>query len=426
MARAVAQVRIERLAAGGAGVGRWPDGRVVFVPRTAPGDRAEVELRAAHRRWLEGRLVRLIEPSPLRRPPPCPFATRCGGCPLEHLPEAAQREAKRAFVADAFARLGGQRVEVPPVVASPRAWRYRNRATFVLRRGRGVVAGFRGADHPDRVVDVDGRCLLLEDPLAAAWDGLRAAWGPGAARLPAGPELRLTLRATATGEVGLLVEGGRGRGDPEPLRSAVPALRAVWGRRGGRLEPWAGAEALDERWNGESVRLRGATFLQVNRAAAAELERTVLDWAGDVRGRRVVDAYAGVALHGRRLARAGADVVAIELDADAVVAAREAAPPGLRVERARVEEALPRWLPADLVLLNPPRAGLAPAVVAALRERPPRRLLYVSCDPATLARDVGRLTGAFRLTRVQPFDLFPQTAHVETVAELVAEPCATT
>lgn len=427
VAAARAEVRIERLVAGGAGVGRWPDGRIVFVPRTAPGDRVEVALRTPHRRWVEGRLVRLLEPSALRRVPPCPFADRCGGCPLEHLPEEAQREAKRTFVEDALRRLGGIALTVPPVVPSPRAVRYRNRATFVLRRTpRGVVAGFRAVDDPDRVVDVDGRCLLLEEPLAAAWDALRAAWGPNAHRLPGGPELRLTLRATATGQVGLLVEGGRGRGEPEALRAAVPPLVAIWGRRRGRVEEWAGSPVLEERWNGETVRLRGATFLQVNREAAALLEATVRAWVGDVAGRRVIDAYAGVAIHGRALACAGARVVAIELDPDAVAAAREGAPAGLTVMRGRVEAILPSVLPADVVIANPPRTGLDAAAVAALRAQPPQRLLYVSCDPATLARDARRLTGVFRLVRVQPFDLFPQTAHVETLAEFVADPCATT
>jgi 23S rRNA (uracil1939-C5)-methyltransferase len=136
----------------------------------------------------------------------------------------------------------------------------------------------------------------------------------------------------------------------------------------------------------------------------------------------VIDAYCGVGLHARRLVRGGAEVVGIELDAHAAAEA-ERATPGARIVTARVEDALPDVLPAELVLLNPPRAGLDGAVVDALMQQPVPRLIYVSCDPATLARDLKRLAGAYALRSLRCFDLFPQTAHVETVAELV---CSTT
>src|SRR5690606_23467418 len=135
-------------------------------------------------------------------------------------------------------------------------------------------------------------------------------------------------------------------------------------------------------------------------------------------GARDVDAYCGVGLHARRLAREGATVVGIELDPDAIREARRAAPPGTEFLLGRVEDLLPAVLPADLVILNPPRRGLHATVPGALAARPPARLIYVSCDPATLARDLARLRPAFRLRGLRCFDLFPQTTHVETVAEL--------
>jgi 23S rRNA (uracil1939-C5)-methyltransferase len=156
----------------------------------------------------------------------------------------------------------------------------------------------------------------------------------------------------------------------------------------------------------------------VNRGAAALLEAHVMELAGDVRGLRVVDAYCGIGLHSRRMARAGASVTGIELDPDAVEEARRRAPEGAVFLEGMVEALLPDHLPADLVVLNPPRAGIAPEAADELAAQPAGRILYISCNPATLARDLKRLGGAYRLESVRSFDLFPQTAHVETVVLL--------
>ncbi|HEU0012725.1 MAG TPA: TRAM domain-containing protein [Longimicrobium sp.] len=418
-----AQVRIDSIAAGGEGVGRLDDGRVVFVHRTAPGDRAEVELAERRDRWARGRLLRVLEPSPERREAPCRFYARCGGCTLEHLPYDAQLRAKSRIVADALARIGGIEVEAPEVVPSPGEFRYRNRVSFALRRreaGR-VEAGFHVLGAPDEVLDLDGSCLMPEEPISRAWDALRRGWGPDARLLPSGERLRLTLRANAAGGVSLLVEGGYLPGRPDELLAAVDGLVSVWHRPGeGAAELIAGAPGLPETWGEETLELSGAAFLQVNRGAAALLEAHVLERAGEVAGLRVVDAYCGIGLHARRFARAGARVVGIELDADAVAEARRASPDGAEFVEAPVEAAITPHLPADLVVLNPPRAGIAAEVAEALAAAPSRRIVYISCNPATLARDLKRMAAAYRLEHVRCFDLFPQTAHVETVAVLQA------
>lgn len=415
------RVRIDSIAAGGEGVGRLPDGRVVFVHRTAPGDLAEVALTQTHPRWTRGRLLRVLEPSPERREPPCPFYAECGGCTLEHLTYPAQLRAKGRIVADALTRIGGVAVEPPEVVPSPAEHRYRNRVSFALRReahGR-VVAGFHALGNPEAIVDLDGRCLLPEEPISRGWDAIRAAWGPDARLLPSGERLRLTLRASASGEVSLLVEGGFSPGRPRELLAAVPGLTAVWHRPGkSSPELVAGAPGLPETWGDETLELSGGAFLQVNRGAAALLEAHVAEVCGEVAGARVVDAYCGVGLHARRLARAGARVVGIELDPEAVAEARRAAPEGTEFREGPVEALIAAELPADLVILNPPRAGVAPEVADALAAARPRRIVYVSCNPATLARDLRRLGEGFRVESVRSFDLFPQTAHVETVVAL--------
>jgi 23S rRNA (uracil1939-C5)-methyltransferase len=416
-------VRIDSIAAGGEGVGRLPDGRVTFVHRTAPGDLAEIALTEKKDRWTRGRLLRVIEPSPERREAPCPFYARCGGCTLEHMGYDAQLRAKARIVADALTRIGGIPTEPPEVVPSPSEFRYRNRVSFALRRGEAgaVSAGFHALGEPEEIVDLGGSCLLPEEPISRVWDGIRANWGPDARRLPSGERLRLTLRANLAGDVSLLVEGGFSPGRPEELIEHVDGLVAVWHRPGASESSAtliAGAPGLPETWGDETVELSGAAFLQVNRGAAALLEAHVSEVAGDVSGMRVVDAYCGVGLHARRFARAGARVVGIELDPQAVDEAARSAPEGATFVEGPVEELIRAHLPADLVVLNPPRAGVHVDVTDALIAAQAERIIYVSCNPATLARDLKRLAPVYRVELLRSFDLFPQTAHVETVAVL--------
>jgi 23S rRNA (uracil1939-C5)-methyltransferase len=419
-------IRIDSIAAGGAGIGRAADGKAVFVHRSAPGETVDVRILEDKGRFARAELVRVHAPSPARRAAPCRFYPRCGGCTLEHIEYAAQLEAKGRIVADALQRIGGISVDAPEVVASPHEFRYRNRLSLTLvrlRDGR-VLAGFHELNHPERILDIDESCLMPEQAVASAWGALRGAWGNNASRLPSGMRLRLTLRATADERTALLVQGGFGAGDPDALLRAVPSLSAIWHQPHGGTEAvlLAGDARLEESWQDEELALGGAMFLQVNRAAAALLEEHVLALAGDVNNQVVVDAYCGVGLHARRFARQGARVTGIELDAQAVAEAQRAVP-GAHFIAARVEDALPAVLPADLVVLNPPRAGIAAEAVHALNAAPPQRTIYISCDPATLARDLKRLAPTFAVRSIRCFDLFPQTAHVETVVELT---CSTT
>jgi 23S rRNA (uracil1939-C5)-methyltransferase len=419
---ATVELTIRAIGTGGEGVGSLPDGRACFVHRTAPGDRVAVRLLQDRPRWARGHLQEVLEPGPDRRTPPCELYDRCGGCTLQHLSYPAQLAAKESIVTETLRRVGGIQTTIAEVVPSPRETMYRNRVSFTLRRlrGGGVVAGFHSLHAPGRIQDVIGECVLPAPEIARAWSELREAWGPGARLLPPGGTLRLTLKSNGSG-VSLLVEGGGSWPRAERLLAKSPGLTSIWWSEAGksprRLAPGDHAEeedsslgALDSPW----------AFTQVNPEMGAILQTRVLEEADIRPGHRLVDAYCGVGRHGAEAAKRGAEVVGIELDEQAVALARRTVPESVRIRQGTVEGLLPECLPAQRVILNPPRGGLHQDVPEALLENPVDRIVYVSCDPATLGRDLKRLASGYRVIRVQVLDMFPQTAHMETVVTLEA------
>jgi 23S rRNA (uracil1939-C5)-methyltransferase len=417
------EVQIRALASGGAGVGDLPDGRVVFVQRTAPGDLAQVRIEKSKPRWATGSLVQLVEPGPDRVEPACPLYDRCGGCHLQHIPYERQLEWKGRFVMDALARIGGFDDMAPmEVEPSPTTERYRSRVTFTLRRLRGgrVVAGFHALGRPAHVIDVGRECLLPVDEVMAVWEAMREAWGPGARCLPEAGRLRLTLRLGDDG-VELLVQGGARGWKAASLVEGVPALVAVW-----HLP--AGDEGSATLVAGAAGLGGGTAFEQVNRAAAERLRAHVVATIGTPASpdARLVDAYCGTGDYGRALAEEGWAVRGLEVDPMAVTLAEAEAPDGFEVRRGTVEKLLAEALPADVLLLNPPRGGLHADVPPIILADAPDRLIYVSCDAGTLARDLATLRERYEIVGLRGFDLFAQTAHVETVVVLNRRPAADT
>lgn len=412
------ELTVEEIAVGGDGVARLDSGRVVFLPRTAPGDRVIAELTENRTRWSRGRVVEWKSRGPDRVTPACRHFETCGGCSVQHLGPAAQTDALRRGVEDALRRIGGAQVDVAPLTPATKRFGYRNRVTFTLRRkGEKLSAGYHRIRGP-RVLDVIA-CPLAEAPIQSAWTALRAGWGHGARALPSGRELRLTLRASESGCTALWVTGGLTPGDPAQILAAIPSLSSYWWRpaRGAR-EHLGGEADFCDRWDGIEVPLRPEAFLQVNRDVASDIDTHLAQGMGSVAGQHVLDLYAGVGLRSLAWARAGARVTMVEANADAVATARDLVrQAGVTVEirHARVEDALDEALPADIVLLNPPRAGVERSVTERLAAGGAGRLVYLSCDPATLARDLKRLSGGWRAILAQPFDAFPQTGHVETV-----------
>ncbi|MGK4001938.1 TRAM domain-containing protein [Sorangium sp. So ce1036] len=448
------ELRIEELAAGGAGVGRL-SGEVVFVPATAPGDLVEVELdRSA--RPARGKLLRVLSPSEDRIPPPCRFADACGGCDWMHVRVEAQQAAHERIVRQAIARATSlsalPSVRVHP---APRPLGYRSRARLLARAERGEVrVGYR-APRTHAVVAID-RCLVLGDEIAPVVGDL-----PGLLRGAAGE-----------GDI-LLARGASGRPVVELLwRGQLPP--AVWQRLDERTcgGAWAGARVTldgareaasfgDPRpvilgADGLPLRLAPGGFGQPSEEGAAVLARraAALAHLGSSRPPHVLELFAGSGTLSVLLARGAAPAAALAATGEgaaSAVAATTAAAEGAALEAAApasftavelaaeavaclrqnlggrglagkaVEaDADQAPIPArtDVVVLDPPRGG-APGAARAIAASSARVVVYVSCDPATLARDLGVLVrGGFEITDVEVVELFPQTSHIESIVRL--------
>jgi 23S rRNA (uracil1939-C5)-methyltransferase len=406
-AEALMEVGVESIAAGGDGVARHA-GMVVFVPRSAPGDRVRVSVKAG-KRFARGRLAEVLAPGPGRVEPPCPHYTLddCGGCQVQHLSYDAQLAAKRTIIGDSMRRIARRDVPDPVVEASDRPWRYRRKLSLTIRRTKdGVVAGLRRYHDPDSIFALDD-CLITDEAVVAAWREVLSA--PDL--LPASAELRGAVRVVE-GDATLVVAGGERWPHAERLLESAPSLRAIWWIPAGKSRRLVAERAPSP---------AGASFAQVNAAVAASMKAHLVERALAHHPTTAVDAYSGVGDTAVRLAREGVSVTAIELDREAAAVACELLPAGSRSVAGAVERLLGDHLPADVVIVNPPRVGLDQRVTAALAgSSATRAIIYASCDPATLARDVGRLDG-WRIASLRGFDMFPQTAHVETVCELVPE-----
>ena len=411
-------IKIGSLASNGSGIGKLPDGRILFVPRTLPGDEVQVKLTALKSRWARGELKKILKPGKKRKDPSCLLYDECGGCSLQHLPYSEQLKWKGRFVSDALSRIGRLGVTETFVVPSPNHEQYRNKVTFGLKRlsnGR-VIAGFHSLQRKNQIIDVSDECILPEADLISAWVLLRENWGRNAARLPTGGHLRLTLRNSRTG-ISLYIKGGRSGWDPKSLMDRVPSVSTVWQKSADTkvLELLYGKPQRDL-CAGNEVDLMGDTFLQVNPYTAELLQDYVLKKAGSPS--TAIDGYCGIGHYGRVLAKSGTKVIGIDVDSPALQSSRRDSDKNYRFVHGPVEKHLSDFLPVDLCILNPPRNGLAETLPFQLLQKSPKNIIYVSCNAGTLARDLGRLKSSYSLLDHRSFDLFPQTSHIETVVTL--------
>jgi 23S rRNA (uracil1939-C5)-methyltransferase len=446
----------ENLAFGGDCVGREPGGMVVFVPYLASGDEALVEITRVYSNHARGRALEVLRPGQDRVSPRCPVFGVCGGCHWQHVALEAQRSAKERIVRHLLEPFGLSGL-VEPIRGLPDGYGYRNRLILPVRSGKrgGLSAGFfRAGTHS--IVEI-GSCAVQRPRL---WDAARAALSladsagvSGYDESTGAGELRhlLVRCAAGTDELGVVFVTA---GDAFPKGGAI--ARELVGRVDGvagvvqninprrtnvilgtRTRVLAGRGHLVEKIGGLNIRASLPSFFQANAGVMEKMLDLIRGWSGGTcggGGGGVLDLYCGAGVLG--LVAAGASslswLVGVEESPEAVEDARANARalPALKARfvRGEVEEALPR-LAADLggletVIADPPRRGMGPAALRALLGLGAVRMIYVSCDPATFARDLKvLLAGGFGLVTVVPFDMFPQTYHVELAALLERRPC---
>jgi 23S rRNA (uracil1939-C5)-methyltransferase len=400
------EVKIERILPGGLGLAH-AEGRTVLVALAAPGDRLRVQIDRVRGNVAFASIKDIVEPAPARVEPPCQYFGRCGGCDFQQLTYEAQLAAKVEIIRDCLRRIG--RIEDPPEVSitpAPSPWHYRSRAQWqydaIWRRLGYFESGSR------RVCDV-AECAVLAPPLQHTLESLRRKMNDGLL-----PDDVRDFRAVVGDDDVSLSPPFAGKGVGEIIRSI----------------------------HGEAYRFNAEAFFQTNYDLLLQLIDAALKEAeGDV----AVDLYCGVGLFTVPLARRFARVVAVEGDDSSAAFARANLKEAALTNATIVKQGVADWLDehmecgdlsplsekrlpvaapqgrADFLLLDPPRAGAESRVIAGILRMIPRRICYVSCDPATLARDLKKLiTGGYSLDSVAAFDMFPQTHHVETIAQLSA------
>jgi len=439
------ELSVEDLAFGGEGVGR-ADGYVVFVRGGLPGDRLRVRLTDARGRFGRAAIEEVLVPAPDRVAPPCPYFGRCGGCRLQHLAYPAQLAFKEKQVRDCLQRLGGiGEVALRPILPAPEPYGYRNKMEFTIA-GTPPAVGLHVFERYDVVLDIE-RCLLQSDTMNALLDEFRrqvrdralSVWDPHTERgllrfvmmregrntgeamvnvVAAAPDVEtltpvaeaLHARAPATASVVLNVNAKKASvavGSEEHL---------LWGR-----------EHITESLGGVDFQVSANSFFQTNTRQAERLFG-VVEAACELDGTEtLLDLYAGTGAISLLLARRVRAVYGIEVAAAAVAdAIRNARANGIdncTFLAGEVRHVLPELMRqgvrASVVVADPPRAGFHPKALLALAALAPARIVYVSCNPSTLARDVADLVRhGYRLEWVQPVDMFPQTPHIEAVARL--------
>jgi tRNA/tmRNA/rRNA uracil-C5-methylase (TrmA/RlmC/RlmD family) len=403
------QVTVDGFTHGGEGVARI-EGKAVFVPGALPGETIVVRVSDDRATWARADLLEVVEASPDRVQPPCPYVPECGGCDLQHAAPEAQRRLKTRVVTEQLQRLG--RVPDPPVepcrVVGPDTGYRTHVQMHAAPDGR---LGFHRASTHE-VVPID-RCLIASEAVQTVRDHVGDHTGAA----------EVVMRAHAsTGAAAVVIRPG-----PGGLELPEGAFDLALEQPDGRTVPMRGDGLLAEEVAGHRLGFDVGSFFQVSPGGAEAIVAAVLEACGDVSGALTWDLYAGVGLLSLPLAAAGAEVVAVEGHAPAAAHATanaEANALDLEVVNEPVERFVTRAQvtgavgdPPDVVVLDPPRAGAGREVIGGLVALAPATIVYVACDVASLARDTRQLTeSGYRLVRAVPLDLFPMTHHVEVVA----------
>jgi 23S rRNA (uracil1939-C5)-methyltransferase len=413
-------VKLEKPTYGGAALGRHSDGRAVFVPFGLPGETVRARIVEEKRGHVRAELVEVLVPSPERIAPRCKHFGQCGGCHYQNMTYADQLAAKTEILRDQLTRIG--RIENPPVepaVPSPSEWNYRNHVQFHLtREGKlGFVSIFplslrdasRGKGRRSDGILPITECHLPETPLNELWPQLEFDPGLGLERV--------SLRLGADGESMLILES-----EETPELEIEADLSAVHLREGETVV-MAGEDYITIEVRGRSFRVSAASFFQVNTSMAGKMVEHVLASLPLSPAATVLDLYCGVGLFSAFVAPHASRVIGIESSSSAcedyVVNLDEF--DNAELYEGAAEDILPNLVGrinnSPYAFIDPPRAGMESHVLDALQDIGPERIAYISCEPSTLARDARRLIeGGYRLIKVTPFDLFPQTYHIESIS----------
>jgi SAM-dependent methyltransferases related to tRNA (uracil-5-)-methyltransferase len=393
---------------GGDAMGRLEDGRAVFVPFGLPGERVRIRLTEEKRGFARGELVEILEASPYRIIPRCKHFGVCGGCHYQNLPYEAQLKAKKEILRDQLTRIG--RVENPPVqdtVASPSPWNYRNHVQFhITKEGKLGYVG-AGTSFAKGLLPIT-ECHLPEEAINSLWPQLKLE--------PDTNIERISIRVEKENDLMLILESD----SPESPELEIEAEISVAHVFEENAVVIAGNNHLMIPILGRDFRVSTVSFFQVNTPMAEKMVQHLLTCLPVSLSGTLLDVYCGVGLFSAFLAPKCERVIGIESSPSACedFAVNLDEFDNVELYEGLAEEVIPYFeAKPEIVLVDPPRAGLEKRVVDGILELRPRFMAYVSCDPSTLARDSKRLIeGGYKLKQVTPFDLFPQTYHIESIS----------
>lgn len=461
----VENVKIENIAAEGMAIAHLDDGMVVFVPYAAPGDVADVKLLKRKKRHAQGVITKLVEAAPegVRTTPRCQHFGTCGGCKWQHLDYGLQLKCKQQQVVDAMQHLGGlQNIPIEPIVGADPIYGYRNKLEYTFSNRKWIPfemmgtpeaednrdgAGFHISGAFDKVLDVN-RCHLQDDisnqiRLFVRDYGKENGFTFFDLRQQTGLLRTMMVRTASTGETMVLMVFGED--NPQQVQQLMDAIRGQFPQITSLLYTintkandtfadldiitHSGKPFIEEQMEGRlKFRIGPKSFYQTNSAQAEKLYATVREFAGLTGNELVYDLYTGTGTIAQFIARDARRVIGVEYVPEAIEDAKINAEVNgiadkttfiagdmkdILTDRFIAENGLP-----DVMIVDPPRAGMHPDVVETILRAQPRRLVYVSCNPATQARDLALLTTKYTLQRMRPVDMFPHTAHVENVALL--------
>lgn len=436
-------VTIETLGIYGEGIARY-NGYTLFIEGALPGEEVSIKLIERKKTYGRGKLLQILNASPSRAKPPCRFFDRCGGCQLMHLHSDAQLKIKQQRVIDALERIGKlNHLNVLPCISSPKPLNYRNKIQVPIRQNEnGIEIGFYKRNSHDLVVinQCLVHCTLGEEVFEIITPLIKTSGIKGFNPQSNSGVFRHLIIKTAvhTRQVLVtLVTNGKGPKELIPLAEKIlqshPAIQGViqsiHSSKGNRVlgsysHPLAGLETITEKLCGCTFSISAESFFQVNPFQAESLYQRVLEQAALTGKESVLDAYCGVGTLSLILAQKARKVIGIENVPEAIADAKKNGERNhienvsfLCAESEKAIQTLSH--PINVAVVNPPRKGCDPTFIAALIDLLPSRIVYVSCDPATLARDLRLLVDSgYTIKEVQPFDMFPQTTHVETVVTL--------